>query len=261
MSFYTIKIVKSVFIPNFSYVTLSSNGHSTFGGVFIPAASHKGAIAFGLVYILVNLYNAVSDGGVSFNQLDRESGARIKYKKVRADTGEEVKPESIVKGYQYEKGRYVVLTDKEIERMKTPRDRAITILHFAAKDSVDPIFFEKCYYAIPDRSDKAFALLREGMLRENVVAIAKTVIGTKETLMMLYSHNDGILADTLHYQHEIKAIPKPYLHTPVVDAELNMAVMLIQNMTAPFKPKHTGMNTKRASERRFRQRYGDRRLW
>lgn len=202
----------------------------------MPAAAHSGAIAFGMVYIPVKLYTAVSEGGVRFNQLHAQSGSRIKYKKVREDTGEEVAQGDIVKGYEYEKGKYVVLTPDEIERMKTPKDKAITILHFTPRGSIDPLYYEKSYYTVPDGSDKAYGLLREAMLQQSVVAIAKTVLGTKETLLALSATSDGIMAETLYYYNEIKPMPKPMIAVQSTQAEQNMAKMLVQSMTQPFRP-------------------------
>lgn len=174
----------------------------------MPAAAHSGAIAFGLVYIPIKLYTAVSEGGIRFNQLHAASGSRIKYKKVREDTGVEGRPQEIVKGYEYEKGKYVVITPEEIERMKTPRDKAITILHFTPRSSIDPLYYDKAYYAVPDGSDKAYGLLRDAMLQQNVVAIAKTVLGTKETLLALSATSEGIIAETMHFYTEVKPMPK-----------------------------------------------------
>lgn len=203
----------------------------------MPAAAHKGAIAFGLVYIPVSLYTAVSEGGVSFNQLHKDSMARIRYKKVRADTGEEVPPEQIVRGYQYERDRYVVLTDEEIEAVKTPKDKTITILHFAPNGSIDPIYYDKTYYAAPDGADKAYALLREAMERQNVVAVAKTVLGTRESLLCLSPGHEGIIVETLHYMSEIKSVPKAFVQPELTEAERSMAAALIQAMTGPFQPE------------------------
>lgn len=96
----------------------------------MPAAARKAAISFGMVHIPVSLYTAVQEKGVGFNQLTRD-GVRVRQKKVREDTGAEVQADQIVKGYEYAKGQYVILTDDELERIKTERDRTIRILHFA----------------------------------------------------------------------------------------------------------------------------------
>lgn len=203
----------------------------------MAAAAHKGAIAFGLLYIPVALYTAVSETGISFNQLTRDGKARIKYKKVREDTGEEVPPNEIVKGYQYEKGRYVIITEDELERLKTQKDRNITIRHFCPIGAVDPIYFEKTYYVIPNGGDKAYALLLKAMAEEKKMAVASTVLGTKETLIALLPGENGLVAETMHYLEEIKAVPKPFMSPEIQPAELEMAKALVNTMDKPFQPE------------------------
>ena len=203
----------------------------------MPAAAHKAAIAFGMVYIPVSLYTSVSDSGISFNQLSADGKSRIQYKKVRADNGQEVAPGEIVKGFQYEKDKYVILTNDEIERMKSKKDKAITILHFCPPESVPPIFYEKTYYVVPDGGgDKAYALLLQAMRDEGKMAIATTVIGTKETLVALVPQEDGLMAETLHYLEEIRAMPKPLMAPQLSPQELDMAKMLVRSMDKAFEP-------------------------
>lgn len=203
----------------------------------MPAAAHKAAISFGLVYIPVALFTATQENRISFNQLHKDSHARIRYKKVREDTGSEVSSDEIVKGYQYAKDQYVVLTDEELEKMKTPKDRAITIQQFVPKGSIDPIFFEKSYYVVPEGSDKAYNLLLTSMQKKEVIAVAQTVLGTKETMLVLSTNSEGIVIETLFYLNEIKAMPKSIMHTEVTEAEVNMAAMLIDAMIGEYRPE------------------------
>ena len=204
----------------------------------VPAAAHKGAIQFGLVYIPVALHTAVSTNDISFHQLHKDSHARIRYKKVREDTGQEVQPNEIVKGYQYEPNKYVVLTETELEQMKSEKDRAITILQFVKRDSIQPVYFEKSYYVTPDSgSDKAYSLLLAAMEQENVTAIAKSVLGTKENIMALSALRGCILLETLYYQEEIKPVPQSLGSFQISSQEMNMAKMLIQSMTGNFQPE------------------------
>jgi len=203
----------------------------------MPVAAHKGAIAFGLVYIPVQFFSAIGENRVSFNQLHKGSMARIRYKKVREDTGEEVAPEEIVRGYQYEKGKYVTLTDDEIELMKTPKDRAITISRFVERGSIDPVFYEKSYHVAPDGSDKAFHLLRQAMLQQGVVAVATSVLGTKDAVLMLSPNEQGMLAKSLYYLSEIKTVPMPTAQVGLSQQEIEMANMLVQSMQGSFQPE------------------------
>ena len=202
------------------------------------AVAHKGAISFGLVNIPVDLYTATQDVGIRFNQLHKACKQRIKYKKVCPNCNiSDLKPDDIVKGYEYEKDRYVIMENEDFENIKTEKDKSITILHFADLEQIDPIFFEKTYYVTPNGSDKAYALLKTALENERKVAIGKTVLGTKETLVTIRPAKEGLIIETMYFLEEIKAIPKPVANIEVVEAELDMAKMLINNMTAEFKPE------------------------
>lgn len=199
------------------------------------AVAHKGMISMGMVLIPVGLYKTTVDNDIHFNQLEKESKARIKYKKYCSHCGKEVKAEDIIKGYEYEKDKYVVMTDDELERIKTKKDKTIHILQFAKMAEVDMIYYEKDYYAIPDTgAEKAYELLRRSMLSEKKVAIAKTVIGTNEKLLVLYPLKDGMIVKTLFYNDEIAVIPKQIPKIKLEEQELEMAKMLINNMTKEF---------------------------
>lgn len=203
--------------------------------VIFMAVAHKGSISMGMVLIPIGLYKTTIDNDIHFNQLEKESKARIKYKKYCSHCGKEVAPEDIIKGYEYEKDKYVVMTDDELERIKTRKDKTIHILQFAKMSEVNMIYYEKDYYAIPDAgAEKAYELLRQSLLMEKKVAIAKTVIGTNEKLLVLYPMKDGMIVKTLFYNDEIAAVPKQVPKMKLSEQEIDMARMLIQNMTEPF---------------------------
>lgn len=189
----------------------------------------------GLVLIPVGMYRATVDNDIHFNQLDRESKARIRYKKYCSHCGKEVSTKDIIKGYEYEKDKYVVMTDEELERIKTKKDKTIHILQFAKMAEVDMIYYDQDYYAVPDTgAEKAYELLRQTLLSRKKVAIAKTVMGTSEKLLVLYPTKDGIIVKTLFYHDEIASVPKPVPKMKLDENELSMAKMLIDNMTRPF---------------------------
>lgn len=202
------------------------------------AVSHRGAISFGLVHIPVGLYTATQDTDIHFNQLCKEDGSRIKYKKICLHCGKEVSAEDIVKGFEYEKEKYVIITDEDFEKTKTEKDRTIHILHFADLGSIPPIYFDKTYHAIPESGgDKAFELLRRAMKEENKIAIAKTVMGTKEKLLALIPTDNGILVETMFFAEELKEAPKEPAKPAMNDAETQMAKTLINAMVQPFEPE------------------------
>lgn len=203
------------------------------------AVSHRGAISFGMVHIPVGLYTATQDNDIHFNQLCKEDGSRVKYKKVCASCGKEIGNSDIVKGFEYEPNKYVTMTDEDFEKAKSEKDRSIQILHFTDLQNVRPIYFDKTYHAIPEQGgDKAFELLRRAMLEQNKIAIAKTVLGTKEKLLAIIPTAKGLLVETLFFSDEIKDAPKDPANVEVVDAELQMAKTLIGAMDRAFEPEH-----------------------
>lgn len=201
------------------------------------AATHKGAISFGLVHIPVALHTATQDNDIHFNQLHKEDGSRIKYKKVCGHCGKEVSTPDIVKGFEYADGKYVTMTDDDFEKAKTEKDKTIYILHFADLSSIRPIYYDKTYHAVPEAGgDKAYELLRKAMLDENKIAVAKTVMGSSEKLLAIIPTQTGLLIETMFYADEVKDIPKEPAHPTLPDAELTMAKNLINTMVKDFDP-------------------------
>ncbi len=202
------------------------------------AVSHRGAISFGMVHIPVGLYTATQDNDIHFNQICKEDGSRVKYKKICSGCGKEIGNDDIVKGFEYEPNKYVTLTDDDFEKAKTKKDRTIHILHFTDLSGVQPIYFDKTYHAIPEQGgDKAFQLLRRAMREKNKIAIAKTVIGTKEKLLALIPTAKGMLVETLFFADEIKDAPKEAANVEITNEELEMAKTLIGAMDKPFRPE------------------------
>ena len=199
------------------------------------AVAHKSAISVGLLYIPVGLYKTTRDISVSFNQLCKDSHERVRYKKYCPSCNKEVTNDEIVKGYEFEKGRYVTIGEEELEKIKTKKDKTIHIEHFAKISDVDSIYYEKNYYVVPEKgAEKAFELLRQAMMFQEEIAIAKTVIGTKEQLLVLYPNMNTIIAKTLFYQEEIQEIPNTQLNIQINEPELEMAKTLISTMTEKF---------------------------
>lgn len=195
----------------------------------------KSAISVGLLYVPVSLQKTTRDTSIHFNQLCKDTHQRIRYQKYCPNCDKEVKSEDIIKGYEFEKGQYVTITDDELEKIKTKKDKTIHIVHFAKMSEIDPILFERNYYVVPEPGgEKAYELLRQAMLSKKTVAIAKTVLGTKEELLCLYPEKDGILARILFYQEEIQAMPRTVTNTKVEKNELDIAKTLIDSMSEKF---------------------------
>ncbi|MGJ4851418.1 Ku protein [Bacillota bacterium Meth-B3] len=201
------------------------------------AVAHKTTIAFSLVSIPVSMYTATQDNDIHFNQLHDADGQRIRYKKICGHCGTEVESKDIVKGYEYGKDKYVTITDEDIENAKSAKDKTISILHFANLNQISPVYYEKSYQVVPEAGgEKAFELLRSALMAQQKIAIGKTVMGSRDTLMAIIPREEGMLIQTMFFADEIKDLPKTYNKPEVSEQELNMARMLIDSMDAPFIP-------------------------
>ena len=200
------------------------------------AYSYKGAITFGLVYIPVTLSLSVKEHDIGFNMIEKKTKSRVKYKKTCVDCDDkEVKTEDIVKGYQYDQDKYVIFTPEDFEKIKTPKDKNITIEQFVNLDEIDPVYFDKAYYVKPVGADKAFHVLLKAMETEKKAGIAKTVLGTKETLILLHVRNGVMLVNTLYFESEVQKTPE-ISKQKISKQELDLAKNLINQMSGKFEP-------------------------
>lgn len=202
------------------------------------AYSYKGSIGFGLVYIPVTLHSTIKNNDVGFNMIDKKTMSRVKYKKTCADCdGREVRQEDIVKGFEYEDGKYVIFEEKDFEKLKSKKDKNITIEKFVSLSEVDPLYFDKPYYVAPTGAEKAFAVLLTAMEQEGKAAIAKTVLGTKETLILIRAKGGQMLLNTLFFEEEVTKNPAKEITEKGNAAELKMAKAIIEGMTGEFNPE------------------------
>lgn len=202
------------------------------------AYSYKGSISFGFVYIPITLHASTQEHGISFHLLDKKTKSRVKYKKTCVDCKDkEIKNEDIIKGYEYEKGKYVLFDDDDFEKIKSIKEKSIVIEQFVNVDEIDPIYYQKAYYVVPTGAEKAYYLLLQAMEQENKAGLAKSIIGTKENLIIIRAKNHQMILNTLFFEDEIKSNPNQEITEKVTQAELKLAKTLIQEMTAPFKPK------------------------
>jgi len=199
----------------------------------------KGAISFGLVSVPVGLYTATEEKSLHFNQLHDEDFGRIKYQRVCSKCGEMVDFEHIVKGYEYEKDKYVVLTDEDFDAVPVESSKAIDIVQFVDLADIDPIYFQKSYYLVPEETGlKAYTLLRRAMEEDGRVAIAKVAFREKEHLAALRFKDNVFVLETMFWPDEIRAADFEILDKKVQirDQEVQMAKSLIDNLTEAFKP-------------------------
>ena len=206
----------------------------------MPRSMWKGAISFGLVTIPVAVYPATEEKSLRFNQLHDEDMGRIRYKRVCDIDGEEVTFDHIVKGYEYEKDRDVVLTDEDLDAVPVESSRAIDIHQFVELEEIDPIYYKKTYYLVPEETGaKAYALLRRALQDEQKVGIAKVSFRDKEHLAALRFKDDAFVLETMYWPDEIRAADFDTIHEDgkVRDQELDMARSLIANLTEAWNPE------------------------
>jgi len=203
----------------------------------------KGSISFGLVSIPVGLFSAETRDEISFRQLDKRNLAPVGYKKYNKQTGKEVELDDIVKGYEYEDDRYVLISDEDLKRANPEKTQTVDITDFVNLEDIDPEYFDKPYYLAPlKKNAKAYALLREALKRSGKVGIAKVVIRSREYLGAVIPHGDVLVLEILRYPHEIRGtddleLPAGDLEKMgVTDREVKMAEMLIDGMTAEWDP-------------------------
>lgn len=199
--------------------------------------SYKSAIAFGLVYVPVTLHPCIKNNDIGFNMLYKKTGERIKYKKTCENCPENISQDDIVKGFQYEKDKYITLTDKELEKIKSEKDKSIDISEFVKLDEIDPIYYDRAFYVVPTGADNAFKLLLKALEDEGKVGIAKTVLGSKESIVALRVIKGQMVLNTLYFYEEVQQNPIKLSNNTVKDAELKLAKTIIKGMTDKFDAK------------------------
>jgi DNA end-binding protein Ku len=200
----------------------------------------KGSVTFGLVNIPVRLYSAVQEKSLKFHMLHAEDGGRIKYQRVCAICGKEVSWNDIVKGYEYSKDHYVHFTDEELQGIDLDSIKAIDVVNFVPLEDIDPVYFNKTYYIVPEPSGlKAYRLLQQALDAEEQVGIAKIALRDKEHLATVRLKDDVFVLETMHWPDEIREPEFEELDKKVSvrDPEVKMARQLIQQLSADFDPE------------------------
>jgi DNA end-binding protein Ku len=199
----------------------------------------KGAVSFGLVSIPVKLYSATEEKDISFHQVRRSDGSRIRYRRVAEADGEEVSYGDIAKGYQLDNGEIVVLTDEDFADLPLPSKQTVEVLQFVPLEQVDPIYFARSYYLEPEKSGvKPYLLRREALERSDRVAVTKVAIRSREQLATLRVRDGVIVMETMIWPDEVRAADFAFLDEDVQlrDPELKMADSLVESMSGDFDP-------------------------
>lgn len=200
----------------------------------------KGSISFGLVNIPIALYPATRTNELKFRLLRKRDLSPVQYKRVAEADGKEVPWDEIVKGYEYEKGKFVVLNDEDFERVDVESTQTVDIVSFVKLEDVSPVFFHKPYFMEPQRGgEKAYTLLREALEASEKIAIAKVVIKTRQHLAAVKPQENGLMLELMHFANELIDVDEFKLpkSRAIGKKELQMAESLIDSMSGAWKPE------------------------
>ncbi|MCQ4295436.1 Ku protein [Pseudomonas stutzeri] len=209
----------------------------------MPRTIWKGAVSFGLVHIPVALVPATSRQGIDFDWLDKRSMDRVGYKRINKTTGDDIQSENIVKGVEYEKGHYVVISDDEIKSAHPKATQTVDIVAFVDAKDISFLYIDTPYYLTPDRrGEKVYALLRETLIQTGKVGIANVVLRNKQHLAVVMPLGKALVMNTLRWADEVRGIEylelkDEALDPDLADRELDMAKRLVEDMTEKWKPE------------------------
>ena len=201
----------------------------------------KGAISFGLVTIPVSLYPASRREELKFRMLRKSDHSPINYKRVAEADGKEVPWDQVVKGYEYEKDKYVILKEEDFARVDVEATQTVDIINFVAIDDVDPVLFYKPYYLeVGKGGDKAYVLLRDALVKSGKIAIAKVVIRARQHLASVKTQKKGLILELMHFPDELIDVSelKAPSERSVSRSEMKMAEQLIESMSSEWKPEN-----------------------
>jgi DNA end-binding protein Ku len=206
----------------------------------MPRPIWKGAITFGMISIPVKLFGATESKDIAFNNLHKTCKSRLKQKRWCPVDDREVFQDELVKGFEYTKDQYVEITDEDLEALPVPSKHTIELTSFVKQADIDPVYFERTYYLEPEQvGAKPYALLLKALKEKQVSAVAKIALRNRESLCVLRaSDNDLLMLETLYYPDEIRTADlAPTPEVQVSQAELAMALTLVEMLEEPFDPK------------------------
>lgn len=201
----------------------------------------KGAISFGLVHVPVKMHTATEDKDISMRMIHKECGSPLSYVRTCPVCDKEVAWDEIIKGYEYEKGRYVLFDKEELEQLQEEANRAISIIDFVDLQEIDPVYYQKTYYLSPDQAGaNAYQLLREALNETGKIGIAKVTLRAKSSLAAIRVLNNCLVMETMFYPDEIRSssqVPNVPEQVKVNPKELEMAKLLISQLSTAFEPE------------------------
>ncbi|MBU8907427.1 Ku protein [Desertibacillus haloalkaliphilus] len=201
----------------------------------------KGSISFGLVHIPIKLYAATEDKDIKMRSLHKECHTPIKYEKVCPSCGKELAADDIVKGYEYEPGKYVIIEDEELENLKAEQNKSVEIIDFVKLDEIDPVYFNKSYFVGPnEHGEKPYMLLKNAIEQSGKIGLAKITIRSKEQLAAVRAYKNALILETIHYPDEVRQVnqvPGVPEDIELNEKEMETAVQLIEQLSTTFEPE------------------------
>jgi DNA end-binding protein Ku len=202
----------------------------------------KGSISFGLVSIPIKLYSATEDKDINLRSLHKECHTPIKYEKKCPNCEKELTNDEIVKGYEYVKGKFVILSDEELKELKDEHeDKSVEIIDFVKLEEIDPIYFNRSYFMGPgENGSKAYALLREALKKTGKIGVAEITIRSKQHMAVVRVYKNSLVMETIHYPDEVRnvqEVPAVPENVDIQKKELETAIMLIDQLTTEFHPE------------------------
>ena len=199
----------------------------------------SGSISFGLVNIPVKLVSAVQTEDISFDMLSKKDMGKIRYARIDTKTDKEIPWKDIVKGFEYAKGKYVIVDNEDFEKASPEKSKSIDIVQFVKQEEIDPILYEKPYYIIPAKGgEKAYQLLLKALEKSGTIGIAEFMLRNREHVCAVRVYNNVLLLNQMRYQEEIKEVPE--MEEPkkenITDKELQLAIKLIDQLKEKFNP-------------------------
>ena len=203
----------------------------------------KGSVSFGLINVPVKMSTATRRENIAFTTLHRECNTPLKQKRYCPKCDREVAYEEVAKGYEYEPGRFVIMSEEDLDAIQVKSSRYIDIVDFIRIDEVDPIFYDKTYYLAPEKGgEKPYLILRDAMKQTGRVAVAKVAIRQKEYLCLVRLVGEALALETMFFPEEVRATQDLGIQSvqetiQIRPEEMQMAVQLVENLTAPFTPE------------------------
>ena len=194
------------------------------------------SISFGLVNIPIQMNNIITNNDIAFNQLHKKCSHRIEYIKYCPKCKKDLKETDIIKGYQYEKNKYLTFTKEELNKLKLPNEKEIEVIGFVDIKEIDPIYYEKSFFLTTLNSSKSYKLFYEALKETKTVALCKTVIGTKFYYCILRFNENGIILTTLYFYEEIH-LTNNEINKTINKSELDLAIKLINSLKTNFTPE------------------------